>query len=178
MVRPGEKAAQCFSQWNAGEDEQRSNQRSGPATAKVSELGDGLGEYQLIGVALKVAQNRGAEGRGHDDGAIEAEYEVEHLCHMRSIGQHLSRTDEEVRRRNEQRGQRQPKRKEAVSGDVTQSKLDLEKQKIQKHGRPPDARIVVRGLLDAIRVEGKKIDIFQGGFHLPEAVAGRGLGVD
>ena len=48
-----------------------------PAAAQVGELGDRLGEDELIGVALKVAEDRGAEDRGDYDRAEEGEDDVE-----------------------------------------------------------------------------------------------------
>ena len=59
VVGPGRERAGDLAKGQAGEDEQRDDDGTGPASAQVGKLGDGLGEDQLIGVALKVAQDRG-----------------------------------------------------------------------------------------------------------------------
>ena len=69
VVGPGREAASDYAKEHAGEDEQRDDDGAGPASAEVGELGDGLGEDHLIGVALKVAQDRWSEDRGDDDHA-------------------------------------------------------------------------------------------------------------
>ena len=46
-----------------------------PAAAEISELGDRLGEDELVGVALEVAQDRGAEDGRNDQHAEEADDE-------------------------------------------------------------------------------------------------------
>jgi hypothetical protein len=51
------------------EHEHRRHERTGPASAQVGELGYWFGEQHLVGVALKIPENRGAENRGDDDDA-------------------------------------------------------------------------------------------------------------
>src|SRR5580698_5539279 len=69
VIGPGREAASYHAKNLTGEDEQRDNDRTGPASAEVGKLGDGLSEDHLVRVALKVAQDRWSEDRRHDDHA-------------------------------------------------------------------------------------------------------------
>ena len=56
---------------HARESEDGGDEGAGPASAEVGELGDGLGKEDLVGVALEVAKDGGAEDGGNDDDAEE-----------------------------------------------------------------------------------------------------------
>ena len=68
MVCPRRERAKVGAEHHAREGEDGRDKGAGPASAEVSELGDRLGKKDLVGVALEVAQDRGAEdGRDDDD---------------------------------------------------------------------------------------------------------------
>ncbi len=69
MVRPGSERAGEGSEKHAGEGKGGGDEGTGPASAEVGEFGNGLGEDDLVGVALKVAEDGRAEDGGHDDDA-------------------------------------------------------------------------------------------------------------
>ncbi len=76
VIGPGGEGAEELAEEKAGEGEDGSDERARPAPAEVGELGDGLGEEDLDGVALEVAQDGGAEDGGDDDDAEEADADV------------------------------------------------------------------------------------------------------
>ena len=76
VVGPGGEGAEELAEEQSGEGEDGSDEGAGPAAAEVGELGDGLGEEDLDGVALEVAQDGGAEDGGDDDDAEEADADV------------------------------------------------------------------------------------------------------
>ena len=71
VIGPRREGAEEGAEHHAGEGEDGRDERAGPASAEVGELGDGLGEEDLVGVALEVAQDRRAEDGGDDDDAEE-----------------------------------------------------------------------------------------------------------
>ena len=84
VVCPGREGAEERAQHHAGKSKDGGDERTGPASAKVGEFGDGLCEEDLVGVALEVAQDRGAEDRGdHDDAEKPGEHVVEAYWHKR-----------------------------------------------------------------------------------------------
>ena len=60
----GAKVPRDSPKMEPGKNKHGGDQRTGPATTEISEFGNGLGEKHLIGVALKIAQDRGAEDGG------------------------------------------------------------------------------------------------------------------
>ena len=77
VVGPGSERAGGLAEDESEEDADGGDEGASPAAAEVSELGDGLGEDDLVGVALEVAQDGGAEDGGDDDAAEEGEDEVD-----------------------------------------------------------------------------------------------------
>ena len=71
VVGPRREGAEERAEDHAGEGEDGGDEGAGPASAEVGELGDGLGKEDLVGVALEVAQDGGAEDGGDDDDAEE-----------------------------------------------------------------------------------------------------------
>ena len=69
VIGPGGEGAEGGAEEEAGEGEDGRDEGSGPASAEVGEFGDGLGEEDLKGVALKVAKDGRAEDGGDDNGA-------------------------------------------------------------------------------------------------------------
>ena len=72
----GAKRAEELAEEQAGEGEDGGDERPGPAAAEIGELRDGLGEEDLDGVALEIAQDGGAKDGGDDDDAEEADADV------------------------------------------------------------------------------------------------------
>ena len=72
VVSPRCEGAEVGSEQQSGEGEDGGDEGPGPASAQVGELRDGLGEEDLVGVALEIAQDGGAEDGGDDDHAKKA----------------------------------------------------------------------------------------------------------
>ena len=73
VVGPGGEGAEELAEEHAEEGEDGGDEGAGPAAAEIGEFRDGLGEEDLIGVALEVAQDGGAEDGGDDDDAEETD---------------------------------------------------------------------------------------------------------
>ena len=86
----GAKRPEKFAEQQAGEGEDGGDERPGPAAAEVGELRDGLGEQDLDGVALEVAQDGSAEDGGDDDDAEEADADIVKDVGVRAVQQHLA----------------------------------------------------------------------------------------
>jgi hypothetical protein len=69
VVSPRRESAEEGAQHHARKRKDGGDEGASPASPEVSELGDGLGKNNLVGVALKVAENGGAENGGDDDDA-------------------------------------------------------------------------------------------------------------
>src|SRR5271170_6763065 len=77
VIGPRSEGSGGFAEDQAGEAEDSSDEGARPAAAEVGEFGDGLGEDDLEGIALEVAQDRAAEDGGDDDDAEEGNDDVE-----------------------------------------------------------------------------------------------------
>src|SRR5271163_1743774 len=77
------------------ESEDAGHERAGPASAKIRELGDWLGENDLICVALEVAQDRRAEDGGDHDGAEQSQDDIENRGREGAVEQDLVIADVE-----------------------------------------------------------------------------------
>jgi hypothetical protein len=69
VIGPRGERAGGFTEDKPGEAEDGGDEGAGPTSAEVCEFGEGLGEEELVGVALKVAQDGGSEDGGYDDHA-------------------------------------------------------------------------------------------------------------
>ena len=125
----GAKVPRHVAEEQAGEGEDGGDEGAGPASAEVGELGDGLGKEDLVGVALEVAQDGGAEDGGDDDDAEEREADVVVGVGVRPIEQDLAVAvadraeafDGDVEERK-----REPERKVDVGGEALEAELELE----------------------------------------------------
>ena len=119
-----------------------------PAAAEVGELGDGLGEDDLVGVALEVAKDGGAEDGGDDDAAEEAEDDVVEAGGVRTVEQDfvVAGVDEVVDRDGHE-GEGEEQREVDVGGEALRAKFELECKEFPElcHVNPSVS-------LDAVRV--------------------------
>ena len=90
VVGPGREGAEKSTEHHARESEDGGDEGAGPASAEVRELGDGLGEKNLVGVALEVAEDRGSEDRRNYDDAEESGKEIVEGVRVRRIQHNLA----------------------------------------------------------------------------------------
>ena len=76
VVRPGREGAEVRADQDARKGKDGGDEGAGPASAQVGEFRDGLGKEDLVGVALEIAKDAGAEDGGDDDDAEESAAEV------------------------------------------------------------------------------------------------------
>ena len=86
----GAKVPRKVPKQHAGEGEDGGDEGASPASAEVGEFGDGLGKEDLVGVALEVAQDGGAEDGGDDDDAEERGADVVEGVGVRAVEKDLA----------------------------------------------------------------------------------------
>jgi hypothetical protein len=90
MVCPRREGTEEGAEEQPRESEYGGDHRASPSPAEVREFGNGLGKDDLVGVALEVAEDRGAEDGGNDDDAEERGTEVVHGVAVGAIEKDLA----------------------------------------------------------------------------------------
>src|SRR5471032_11343 len=156
----------------------RGGERPGPASAEVGELRDGLGEEDLDGVALEIAQDGGAEDSGDDDDAEEGDADIVIYVGIGAVEQHLAvgiADGAEALAGDVEEAEGEPDSEVNVGGEALEAELELECEELPEH-----SHVVVSfaGSVGCVAGEVQEIDIFEAGIHRVEALAGTGIGID
>jgi hypothetical protein len=126
VVGPGGEGTRGFAKDEAEEDADGGDERSGPTAAEVRELGDGLGEDDLVGVALEVTQDGRAEDGGDDDAAKEGKDEVDEAGGEGAVEQDLVVAGvDEVVDSNRHEAEREEQREVDVGREALRAELEL-----------------------------------------------------
>src|SRR5580704_12280342 len=161
VIGPGCQGAEECSQQHPREGEDGSDERAGPASAKISEFRDGLSEEDLVCVALKISQDGRAENRGDDDGAKEGGVKI-----VEGVGPWAIEEDfavgktnwAEAFRRDGEKGEGDPDQKIDVGGNTLGSEANLKCEEFPEHGH---RNIPYGSLVFRVTGEMEKIDIRQ-----------------
>src|SRR3984957_18472549 len=89
VIGPGREGTEKSTEHHARESEDGGDKGAGPTSPKVGELGDGLGEKNLVGVALEVTEDRSSEDRGNHDYSEESGKEIVEGIRVRGIQREL-----------------------------------------------------------------------------------------
>ncbi len=140
LVCPGSERPQPGAEHQAGEGEDGGHKRAGPASAEVGEFRNGFGEQDLVGVALEIAQDGGAEDGRHDDNAKEGGRDVVESVREGRVQENLAiavadRT--KIFGGDTEKGKRGPDHEVDVGGEALEAELKFEGEELpeQRHVR-------------------------------------------
>src|ERR1700683_481075 len=183
MVCPRREGTQVGAQHHPREGEDGRNEGASPSTAQVGEFRNRLGKQDLIGVTLKVAQDRSPEDRSNDDDAKQRRANIVVSVGEGSIEKNLAiavANRAEALGGNVEKGKRDPDGEVNVGGEALEAELELEGEEFPKlrHVRSSRFEKLIRQLTLGLLRQVEEVDVFQSGVDRTETIALRGFCVD
>src|SRR5579864_4215812 len=135
VVGPGREGSEKSTEHHARESEDGGDKRAGPASAEVSELGDRLGEKNLVGVALEITENGSSEDRGNHDDPEESGKEIVEGVGERGIQYNLAIAAADrakAFRGNAKKRKHEPEQEVHIRREALEAELQFEGEELPK----------------------------------------------
>ena len=135
VVGPGREGAEKSAEHHARESEDGGDERTSPASAEVRELRNGLGEKNLVGVALEIAEDRSSEDRGNHDHAEESGKKIVESIGVRGIQHDLAIAAADrakAFRGHAEKRKHEPEQEIHIRREALEAELQLESEELPK----------------------------------------------
>src|SRR3984957_4944397 len=151
VIGPRGKCSKEGAEHHAGEGEEGSHVGAGPAPAEIAEFGDRLGEQNLVGVALEVAEDGSAEDGSDDDDAEQRGSDIVVGIRVGRIQKNLAiavADGAEVFRGHAEERKREPEQEVDVGREALEAEPEFEGEELpkQRHDKSSTRERLIRKL--------------------------------